>query len=43
MENEIKLIYLHRKLVKYLYSGKKIRYWWYNRKYEKLLKKSMEN
>ena len=43
MENEIKLIYLHRKLVNLKYANKKIRYWWYNRKYERLLKKSMEN
>lgn len=39
MENEIKEIYLYRKMVMALYSHKKIKYLWYKWKYKRLEKK----
>jgi len=35
MEDEIKEIYLHRKMVMALYSHKKIKYLWYKWKYKR--------
>lgn len=35
----IKEIYLYRKMVLAKFSGKKLKYWWYRRKYKRLIKK----
>lgn len=34
----IELIQIERKMISAKYDGKKIKYWWYKRKYEKLKK-----
>jgi hypothetical protein len=40
---EIKLFIIERKMIGAKYDGKKIKYWWYKKKYEKMKAQQYKN